>query len=160
MLRLSKLADYAMVLILQAGQEGPRIHTARSLAHMCRLPLPTANKVLKKLTRAGLMLSVRGSSGGYALTRALDEIPVVEVLTAINGQPALTECTELNANGCDREATCPTRAHWHVINATVMDALGGLSVADLARSPNLLKTSMRTRQAGFVPLFGRSERNP
>ncbi len=137
MLKMTKLADYGMVLLLEAAREPGlgSVHTARSLASSTQLPLPTVTKILKRLTRAGLLTSQRGASGGYALARPVDEINLVEVLSAIDGPLALTQCTDMSAEDCERETICPTRANWRLIHKTVLAALERLTLADLAAPP-------------------------
>jgi FeS assembly SUF system regulator len=138
---MSRLADYGMVLLLNAAKEPApaSVHTARSLSLATRLPLPTVTKILKRLTRAGILTSQRGAAGGYALARPIAEINLVEVLSAIDGPPALTQCTEQGAENCERETICPTRTNWRLIHQTVVSALESLSLADLAAPPRQLR---------------------
>lgn len=137
MLKMSKLADYAMALLLHAAKDPDlgEVHTARGLAMTAQLPLPTVTKVLKRLTRAGLLTSQRGATGGYSLSKPLVDINLVEVLSAIDGPPALTQCTDSSADDCERESICPTRANWRLIHKTVLSALENLTLADLAAPP-------------------------
>ena len=153
MLKMSKLADYGMVLLLHAaGDPGAgEVHTARSLAQAARLPRPTVTKILKSLTRAGLLTSQRGVAGGYALARPLEAITIVDVLSAIDGPPALTQCTDASAAECERETICPTRANWRLIHRTVLSALESLTLADLAAPPK--------RVSRLVTLHSLAERN-
>ena len=132
MLRMSKLADYGILLMMHAGgKPGEEHHTARSLALEANLPLPTVTKILKSLTRAGLLASHRGQGGGYSTTRDNDQISVIEVISAIDGPFGLTQCT--SSEVCGREMFCPTRDNWQIITETVLDALTGLTLAQMAR---------------------------
>jgi FeS assembly SUF system regulator len=147
MLRISRLADYGIVLALHAAKGGPdTVHTARELAGAASLPLPTVTKVLKALTRAGVLSSQRGKAGGYSLTRSPKEISVVEVITAIDGQPAMTQCTEDPANPCEREEFCPARSKWHIVHATILRALRGLTLADMSAHGDRAERHQRPRQ--------------
>jgi FeS assembly SUF system regulator len=150
---MSKLADYSMVLLLHAARTPApgQVHTARSLALATGLPLPTVTKVLKRLTRGGLLRSQRGASGGYALARPIGDINLVEVLTAIDGPPALTQCTDSSTEDCERERICPTRANWRLIHRTVVNALENLTLADLAAPPR--------RVSRLLTLEGLAERS-
>jgi FeS assembly SUF system regulator len=128
MLRISKMTDYAVVLATHlAAAEGA--HAARDLALHTQIPEPTASKVLKKLTRAGVVTSQRGPKGGYALARAPQHI----VIRAIEGPIAVTECSdESNDSFCEYETNCGVRANWQRINFAVQSALSEITLADMA----------------------------
>lgn len=135
MLRMSKMTDYGFVLLagLANGDEGAT-HTARALAERTRVPLPSVSKVLKELSQAGFLVSHRGVAGGYALARSPEDISVAEVIGALEGPVALTECgghEELGPISCELEPTCHLRGHMRVINGVIHEALRRLTLADL-----------------------------
>ena len=132
MLRISKMTDYAVVLATHmAAAEGP--HAARDLALQTQIPEPTASKVLKKLTRAGVVVSQRGAKGGYALARPASQIGINVVIEAIEGPIAVTECSDETADSfCEYETSCGVRANWQRINLAVHDALSQITLADMA----------------------------
>jgi FeS assembly SUF system regulator len=134
MLRISKMTDYAVVLATHlAGMEAP--HAARDLALQTQIPEPTASKLLKKLARAGVVVSQRGAKGGYALARSADQIGVNEVIEAIEGPIAVTECSdETTDSSCEYETNCGVRANWQRINLAVHNALSEITLADMAFS--------------------------
>ena len=133
MLRISKLTDYAVVLTTQlADGSAQDVTPVRELAELSAIPEPTASKVLKALARAGVVDSVRGAHGGYRLARAASEITVAEVIEAIEGPIAVTECVDADS-GCTLEEHCGVRANWQRINAAVHTALQAISLADMAR---------------------------
>ncbi len=136
MLRLSKLTDYAVVVLtrLEDAEEGGVI-TAPGLAAATGLGEPTVAKVLKILAHAGLVEGRRGATGGYRLTRALAEMQLTDVIAAIDGPIALTACVDNSFGLCDAEATCPVRGRWDPVNDAIRRALSGISIADLARVP-------------------------
>lgn len=138
MLRISKLTDYATVVMAALAAEPGRRMPASRLAEKTRLEPPTVSKVLKTLARAGLIESVRGVRGGYRLTRAADDIPVAEIIRAMEGPIALTECA-LEPGICSHERDCNLRGNWQRIGETVEAALEELTLADLAspRRPGL-----------------------
>jgi len=113
---------------------------APDLALVTGLSVPTVAKTLKKLTQAGLVESRRGAKGGYALIRDAAEIPVTEIIAAVDGPIALTDCTVDAGADCEIEALCPTRTNWRKINDAVIGALDGISLAD-----------MTPQSAPFVP---------
>lgn len=138
MLRLSKMADYGIVLLTYVAQGyGPQgeVSTARGLAEKSGLPLPTVSKVLKSLSRYGLLVAQRGKHGGYTLARAPEEISVVDMIKAVEGPIALTECSTHAPSLCELEGTCPVRSNWSRITSVVQGALQNLTLADMA-TPN------------------------
>jgi FeS assembly SUF system regulator len=132
MLRISKMTDYAVVLATQlATAEGP--HAARDLAVQTQIPEPTVSKVLKKLARAGVVISQRGAKGGYALARSPKRIGINEVIEAIEGPIAVTECSDDTTDSlCEYETNCGARANWQRINAAVHEALSAITLVDMA----------------------------
>jgi FeS assembly SUF system regulator len=132
MLRISKMTDYAVVLATHlAAAEGPQ--AARDLALQTQIPEPTASKVLKKLARAGVVISQRGPRGGYALARSPHEIGIHEVIEAIEGPIAVTECSDETTDSlCEYETNCGVRANWQRINVAVHNALSEITLADMA----------------------------
>ena len=126
------MTDYAVVLATHlAAAEGP--HAARDLAVQTQIPEPTASKVLKKLARAGVVRSQRGAKGGYTLARRAEQIGVHEVIEAIEGPIAVTECSdESTDSSCEYETSCGVRANWQRINTAVHRALSEITLADMA----------------------------
>jgi FeS assembly SUF system regulator len=113
-----------------AAAEGP--HAARDLAVQTQIPEPTASKVLKKLARARVVVSQRGAKGGYALARPAEQIGVNEVIEAIEGPIAVTECSDDTTDSfCEYETNCGVRANWQRINVAVHKALSEITLADL-----------------------------
>src|SRR5437660_11852713 len=110
MIRLAKLTDYGLVLMTHIAQNHDRLlHTARDLAVVSRLPLPTVRKLLKELLQGGLLVSHRGIKGGYSLGRKPREIAVAEIIAVLEGPMALTECSTRILALCDSHPWCPRR---------------------------------------------------
>ncbi len=130
MLRVSRLADYAVLLAERMAREPARTFTAAALARDTHLPAPTVTKVLAALTRAGLVVSQRGPGGGYRSERTAAEISVGAVISAIDGPIALTVCSEGN-DACDLMEICPSAANWQRINDAVRSTLEGISLEEL-----------------------------
>ena len=126
------MTDYAVVLATYLASVD-RPHAARDLALHTQIPEPTASKVLKKLARAGVVSSQRGVKGGYALARPARRIGIHEVIEAIEGPIAVTECSDESADSsCEYETRCEVRANWQRINQAVQSALAQISLADMA----------------------------
>lgn len=131
MLRISKLTDYGVVLAthLASTREAQPV---RDLALETRIPQPTVSKVLKALTKAGVVTSQRGARGGYRLARLPEETQVLDVITALEGPVAVTECSDVRVEGaCEYETDCGVRANWVLINEAVQQALRGITLADM-----------------------------
>ncbi len=131
MIRLSRLADYGVVLMTHIAQSDARLHTAHAAAQGTRIPEPTVGKILKALSRQGLLDSQRGAGGGYSLARKPAAIRVTEIITAVDGPIALTSCLDSAAAACTFETFCPTRTNWHKINDAIRRALDEVSLADM-----------------------------
>lgn len=134
MLRLSRLADYAVVILCPLARGDCRVYTARTLSDRTGLPWPTVAKVLKILSRAGLVGSVQGRQGGYRLARAPGEISLAQVIEAVEGPVRLTECIR-ETGRCSHRARCPVQSHWETINDSVRSTLARISLRELAASP-------------------------
>lgn len=130
MLRVTKLTDYAtLVLTVLAARPG-EVLSAPDLADHAGLEAPTVAKVLKPLAQAGLVEGFRGANGGYRLARAPSAISLVEIVEAMEGPLGMTECS-LHDGHCGIEQSCGVRANWRRINDVVADALRGISLAEM-----------------------------
>jgi FeS assembly SUF system regulator len=132
-IRLTRLTDYGIVLLthVASAREGA-VHNARQLAEDTHLPLPMVGKVLKTLARRGVLQSHRGAKGGYSLVRGAAEVSLREIIAALEGPIAITDCLAPAPSECEHEATCPAQGHWRRINEVVARALDGVTLADMA----------------------------
>jgi FeS assembly SUF system regulator len=129
--RLSKVTDYGIrILAHLARDEAGTTHNAREVALDLRLPLPMVSKVMKSLARAGVLESHRGAKGGFSLARPPEELSVADMIAALEGPVALTEC-QLGPFLCQHEGTCSVQEPWSVINRSVRRTLGGITLSDL-----------------------------
>ena len=135
MIRITKEADYGLILMLELARSAGQRRPAKALAISQGLPAPMASKILKQLNRDGLVESFRGVQGGYTLSRPSEEISIVEIIQALDGPIALTECTLGPEGDCHHESQCPTRGHWHWINAAISRTLAGIRLSDLLEAP-------------------------
>ena len=140
MLRVTKLTDYATLVLATLAEAPARVHSAAELAERARLELPTVSKVLKPLAHAGLVTGFRGATGGYKLARPAQDIPLIEIVEAIEGKLGLTECSGEHSN-CEYEPHCGTRGHWHKVNEVIAGALRGVSLAEML-SPSARKRAI------------------
>ena len=130
MLRISKLTDYAILIMVELARERELL-SAQTLAERARVETPTASKVLKLLASTDLVESCRGPNGGYRVTRPATEISVAEVIAAIEGPIAMTECS-VEEGLCTQEDRCDLRGNWQRISLAVSSALQGVSLAEMA----------------------------
>ena len=133
-MRLSHLADYAVVLMTAAARRplAARL-SATELAAETGVPLPTAQKLMGQLAGCGLLRSVRGATGGYSLARAAGGISLADIVEAVEGPIALTMCSESNNHQCMLDAHCRVKPHIGVVGRAVRGALGAVPLTDLAR---------------------------
>ncbi len=130
MLRMSKLTDYGTVVMTYLAAAPGRWHTATEIAGEVHIAAPTVSKILKTLSRHGLVLSHRGVKGGYTLARAASEITMAEVISAMEGPFGLTECSS-NPGLCLQESSCSVRANWQKVNEAIRRALEGVTLAEM-----------------------------
>jgi len=131
MIRLSRLADYGVVLTTQLAR-APTVRTAPELAHATGLPQPTVAKILKQLAHEGVLMSHRGATGGYSLARPASALTVADIIAALDGPIALTQCMGTNEEHCGIQSLCPTHPNWRRINDAVTRALSEVTLAEMA----------------------------
>jgi len=145
-IRISKLTDYGVVILTHiaggggespvngrdiAGSGGESPLNARDIAAGVQLPAPTVSKILKVLSREGILISHRGAKGGYTLSAQADQITVAEIIGALEGPISMTECTIFGSEECGHQNGCPVSANWQIINHAVAKALSGITLADM-----------------------------
>lgn len=135
-MRLSSLSDYAVVMMSAAARHcGQARANAGQLADETGIPLPTVQKLVSKLSTAGLLRSVRGSGGGFKLARPAAAISLADIIEAVEGPIALTSCVDgaRHAKGefCGLEGTCKVQPHWGAVNSAVRGALANVSLTSL-----------------------------
>lgn len=143
-MRLSSMADYAVVTMSAAarhcgsaqlaGADGKRRArvSAAQLAEETGLPAPTVQKLVSRLTAAGLLRSVRGAGGGLKLARPAAAITLADIIEAVEGPIALTPCVDTGKHDCGLESACTVRPHWGVVNAAMRGALADVPLTRLA----------------------------
>jgi FeS assembly SUF system regulator len=148
MLRISRLTDYATVILASLGGGG--LASAADIALRTRIGLPTVSKLLKELQHAGLVRSVRGARGGYQLARPAGEIKAADIIDAVEGPVALTECAS-GSGLCGIESTCLVGHGWQRISLAIRRALYGISLEQLVSRdapfavPDLRRSPLPTR---------------
>lgn len=133
-MRLSSMADYAVVTMSAAARHCGSVRVSASdLAQETGLPLPTVQKLVSTLSKAGLLKAMRGAGGGIQLSRPAAAITLADIVEAVEGPIALTACVEDGRHDCSLEAKCGVRPHWAVVNKAMRGALAQVRLSDLAR---------------------------
>lgn len=132
MIRISKLTDYATVIMSYLALNPAGVFSATRIAKETHLAVPTVSKILKILSETGLVKSFRGTGGGYQLGRSTQEITVAEIVSAIEGNLAVTECCA-NTN-CALDALCAIKDNWKIINRVILNTLGRVTLNDMTKS--------------------------
>lgn len=123
MLKISRLADYGSSVMRYLAYFGGQPKSAVEVAEGTHLALPTVRKVLKLLQNSGLLISARGADGGYKLSKELKNINLAEIVEAIDGPIALTECSVGQKHPCGHTQVCTMKKDWQLINGLIKDAL-------------------------------------
>jgi len=131
MLRISKMTDYATVILARLAMAPERQFTAAQLADQTHLAQPTVSKVLKLLLRRGLLTSTRGLHGGYRLARPAAEITAAQILDALEGPVALIECAR-HVHHCSIESTCGVGRAWQRVSVALRRVLEEITLVELA----------------------------
>ena len=134
-MRLSSMADYAVVTMSAAARHcgGARVSAAQ-LAEETGLPAPTVQKLVSRLTAAGLLRSIRGAGGGLQLARPAAAITLADIVEAVEGPIALAACVEQGRHDCALEESCAVRPHWSAVNEAMRGALAQVPLTRLARN--------------------------
>lgn len=145
MFKLGKLTDYGTVVMTALAVQPEALRNAHELAEETHVAAPTVAKLLKQLAKGGLVESIRGAHGGYRLARPPAQITVADVVSALEGPIALTQCA-VHEGGCSIESHCGVRGNWRLINTAIRQALESVSLAQMAEPVR------RRQSAGDTPI--------
>lgn len=130
-MRISKLTDYGTIVMVYLARNEQNLSNSRDVAFHTNLSVPTVSKLLKRLTGAGLLISVRGVAGGYRLQRSAHAISIADIMNALEKQQGLIECS-LKPNNCTLQHVCNIQNNWQLISHAINNALDNISLAMLA----------------------------
>ena len=132
-MRLTSLADYAVVMMTAAARHGGEVRlSATLLSEETGVPLPTAQKLMGRLAAAGLFSSARGTGGGFTLAREAEAISLADIIEAVEGPIAMTACVDDKRDCCAIDGHCQVKPHMSVVNGALRGALQGVTLASLA----------------------------
>jgi FeS assembly SUF system regulator len=133
-IKMNKMTDYGIVLLTALARDGKsKTWAAKDLSAHTRIPLPTVGKILKLLSRGDFLISTRGSQGGYKLAKNPKEITLAKVLSLLEGQSGLTDCSDKNHSECSIQSVCANKTNWRKINNAIYKALENLTLEDMSR---------------------------
>lgn len=131
MLRLSRMTDYAVVVLNHLAAQTGRNQNTADVAVATGLPAPTVSKLLHRLTEADIVAAERGRYGGYRLARIPEDVRLSDILAAFEGQIALTDCLDTAGNACEHETHCAVAGRWNVVSSAISRVLNDLTLADV-----------------------------
>ncbi|OQW79333.1 MAG: SUF system Fe-S cluster assembly regulator [Proteobacteria bacterium ST_bin14] len=149
-MRLSSLADYAVVMMSASARHcgvTGRLN-ATLLSEETGIPLPTVQKLVSRLSSAGLIESTRGTGGGFRLSRPPVSISLADIIEAVEGPIVLTSCVDEGRHDCIIEENCRVKPHWNVVNGAVRGALAGVSLASLSTQIPFVPSEVEGRATG------------
>ncbi len=141
MLKISRLTDYATAVILFM-QNNNKLYSSELIAKGVKLEVPTVSKVLKLLTKARILSSTRGASGGYQLAKSSENISLFDVIVAIEGDTAITECTKTDSL-CSQEQACDSKTGWQNVNQQIEQILTKMTIARMAELNGASKPNIK-----------------
>ena len=132
-MRLSNMADYAVVVMSAASRHCGGLRTsATELSGETGIALPTVQKLVSILTKGGLLRSARGAGGGIQLGRPAAAITLADIIEAVEGPIAMTNCINATTCNCAIEPDCTMKPHWAIVNHAVRSALSDVSLSSLS----------------------------
>jgi FeS assembly SUF system regulator len=130
-IKISKMADYAVVVLASLSRHEEGLSSASALALNTGLPEPTVSKVLKLLSKSGIIASTRGTLGGYRFEREPAQVSIADILLAVDGPVSLTACIEGSAERCDYQCNCLMKGRWNRVNLAIQKAFEDISLEDM-----------------------------
>lgn len=135
MLKINKLTDYASLILGRLAAKYPEFISAQDIAEMTTLPYPTVSKILKMLSRENILTSNKGINGGYQFSRPPEMITLADLIKAMEGQKALTECG-VSLGTCQFEKACTARHKWNKVDQLIFETLDKISIAEFSEPAN------------------------
>ncbi len=151
MIKVSRLADYAVVILAGMSKNRAELMTGAQLSRDSGLPEPTVAKVLKLLAKSDVLTSVRGANGGYRLNGKPEDINISDVIMAVDGPIALASCVEGSTADCDYTCNCPVKGRWDRVNDAIRGALEDVTLADMLDEDKLFSGAREGMQKhGYI----------
>ncbi len=134
MIRLSRLADYAVTIMCKIAKKREEKFSASVLSKETNIGESTVMKILKLLANNDLLISSRGVKGGYVLHKDPKDISILSIVNAIDGNLSITLCNQDNSPPCEYEVTCEEKCKWEKVNQALIATLSSFSLEDFAKN--------------------------
>ena len=132
-MRISSRCEYGLrAAVYLAGHDDGRPVPLSEIAAAEGIPAPFLERILARLREAGLVKATRGVSGGYQLAQPAADVPVGNVVTALEGPLSLVGCVP-DDGACDRADSCASRIVWRRLDSAITGALNSLTLEDLTK---------------------------
>lgn len=129
---ISTKGRYALRILIDLAQHRDEgCISLKLIAQRQGISMKYLEMIVAGLNRAGIVRSVRGKDGGYALTRAPEEYTLAEILTISEGSLTPVACKECEDNACGRADKCLTLPVWQKLEHMICDYLSSVTLADL-----------------------------
>lgn len=131
MLELTRKGEYAVrgILYLAAQPEGTN-SLVGDIATAVDVPKAFLAKILQDFVKAGLVVSFRGTGGGFSLAQPADRITLLEVVEAVEGPVMPNRCL-VTAGSCERDSTCRVHPVWQRVRSEIITVLGNVTLDEL-----------------------------
>ncbi|MFC4891812.1 SUF system Fe-S cluster assembly regulator [Pseudofrancisella aestuarii] len=130
MLKISKLLDYALLVVVTIAKNSDAPYSASKISEVTGLNLPTVRKLLNLLNIGGIIISKRGIEGGYALARNADQISMLDIVKSIETDVNITECCDTFKNSCLMKK-CSLHSYWKIVNHKILDMFANTSIDEI-----------------------------
>ncbi len=131
MLKISKIADYAVVILADMANKNQQKISVSTIANSTGLAEPTISKVLKALLKAGIVESTRGIYGGYSIKGPPNKISIEDIIKAVDGPVLITSCSHGSKPDCSVSQICAVKGRWDDINIAISEILSSVSLTDM-----------------------------
>ena len=130
----SRQCEYALQAVLYMALQPPeKMSSIKELARKLEIPSPFLAKILQDLTRKGLLHSLKGPAGGFALAMPAKDITLFHIVEAIDGNDFMTNCV-LGFPECTGQNPCAVHEKWAVLRDGIHEMLVSKNIAQMAKA--------------------------
>ncbi|GAB5464773.1 MAG: Rrf2 family transcriptional regulator [Candidatus Kapaibacteriales bacterium] len=148
MLKLSKKCEYAILALQYLADKRDELIPAKAIAEELSVSFEFLAKTLQVLYRKDIVISVKGTKGGYTLAREPQDISLGEVLEALDARPELIDCHSGDHESCERYDVCKIKDPMQIIHGKILEIFDNTTVEDL-----LIKNSAKEKMQKTIPIL-------
>jgi Rrf2 family transcriptional regulator, iron-sulfur cluster assembly transcription factor len=131
-MQITRSEEYGLRgLVFLAKQPPEKVTLVSEVSREQNIPETFLAKIFQRLSKAGLLRSVRGANGGFTLRKPAHEITMREIIEALEGPIALNRCL-LRKGECEEEKICPLHTVWEEVQQRFLEILDNTTMEDLA----------------------------